>query len=85
MTDRIQNGLEVTRKAIQEGDVSSLRRCLLQFKKLNTPIEVIQDVIAECPISLFRGTGYQLKVYSKLFNKEIVIGKDITYEALEGF
>lgn len=79
LENRYEKGIKITYDSIKNGDAKKLLECVKQFRKINTPPEIIFKALEECPISLIDQAGIEIKVHSNLLNREIRIGKDITW------
>lgn len=79
LENRYEKGIKITYDSIKNGDAKKLLECVKQFRKINTPAEIIFKALEECPISLIDQAGIEIKVHSSLLNSEISIGKDITW------
>jgi hypothetical protein len=78
--DRIEKGIAITAQAIKENNPAALAKCINHFHKLGAPADKIEQAIALCPISLIRQAGFNITIESRLLGRNIVIGKDISWD-----
>jgi len=81
MTERTEKGKLIIRQAIADRNTELLRACIRQFKALKQE-NIMYKELENCPLSLLKKAGLLIRIKRKSTGDEIVIGKDISYDAL---
>jgi len=82
LTDRYKKGLEIADKAIQTSDAALLRECLMQFKKINAPSDILQEAIGNCPFDLIKQADVIIEIQSGILGRNISLGSEISWEEI---
>jgi hypothetical protein len=80
ISERYEKGLKIASEAILKEDPDLLGKCLRQFKKINTPPEVLERALSHCPLSLLRQTPIKVRVFSETLQREIVLGEEFSWD-----
>ena len=75
MNDLVERGKKAAQEAIKKNDAELLARCIEKLKRIGASVEDIYSAIADCPLGLFEQTGFVLRIYSDVVDRELCLGQ----------
>lgn len=81
--EQFKKGIEVTQDAIINNNIPFLQSCLARFTELKAPAEVFSEALKDCPLGLLNRSGFNLKIFSEVLQKEIILGDTLSWDEVD--